>query len=353
MNTPARRPRVVLAVLIAIGLGLLAIPLFLTPPAFLDFTLRDSAFGADLAARRLSITDGATGTAVHAALQKTGDRFLARIGRIDSGTAAFTLRVDGYAPHVARVRAEPLQRLRIPVDLTPTFGRLQLTPVNAIRMDEPVVVTLTKGQQTISQSTGPTVTLDLPPGTHVLAARAPGFCAAERSFDVRAGQTTTATFPVSPDLQGDEIARFVLHWETRPNDLDAMFLKLGTSGWPNPDLVFYRQKEARRSDGVYARLDVDMRRPRGYETLTVRNNLPAEFLYYVLQISRADGTIGRSGAAVQLYLPGCRVRTFHPPQDCGELAWAVTHVRRENGVVTFDDQNRCVVPIPTLPSKEL
>ena len=168
-----RKPLTLLSAMIVTGIALLSIPWFLTPPAYLDLALRDSAFDADLTKGRLTLTDDQTGKAMVVPINRIGDVFVAHVGRINSGTGAYTARLEGYKPGIARVQAAALQRVRVPVDLKPTFGRLEISTFNAMRAAEPVDAIVKDRTHAITPSPQRVVTVDLPPGGIVSRRRHP------------------------------------------------------------------------------------------------------------------------------------------------------------------------------------
>jgi hypothetical protein len=335
------RARAVLIVAILLGLASVSIPLFVAAPAYLDLILRDPVLKSDLGGQRLVVVDDATGKQVSAAVQKTDGAFLARIGRINSGKTAYTARLDGYKPATAHVQAGALENVRVPIDLHPVFGRLDITPVDATKLDAPVAAIVREGNKTFSPSPHSLISVTLPPGRHHLSAQAPGFCSTARDFEVAAGTVTRAVFPLSPDLKNDEIARFILNWPNEPRDLDSHFRRVGTSGFPNPAHVFFRHQSGLTEGGdVFARLDIDQLYPGRYETVTVRSAAAGEYEYFV-HLYAGIGTMGGSGATVQVYTRGCEVRTYAVPQDCARRIWAVTTLRNRNGRLDLVDQQRC------------
>jgi len=343
MSTPQsqRKARAVLGAAVLLGLGLASIPFFITPPAYLDLILRDPVLGSDLAGQRVVITDDATGKRLNAAVQKIGGAFLARVGRINSGKTAYTARLEGYKPAAAHVQAAALETVRVPVDLKPVFGRLDITPVDATKLDAPVAAVVREDNKVFSETPQRLISVVLPPGRHRFSAQAAGFCPTSHEFDVAEGKVTRVPFPLSPDLRSDEIARFVLNWPNEPRDLDSHFRRLGTSGFPNPAHVFFRHKDAVTESGdVFARLDVDQLYPGRYETVTVRSSAVGDFEYFV-HLYEGLGAIGGSGATVQVYTRGCDVRTYAVPSDCAQRIWAVTRLRNAAGRVELTDQQRC------------
>jgi hypothetical protein len=343
MTSARRDTRAValLSLMLVLGVALLAIPWLMTPPAYLDVALRDAVFGVDLSKHHVSIVDDRTGKTLDATIRKIGNAFVARVGRINSGQGTYTARITGYKPAKARVNAAALQNVRVPVDVTPAFGRLEISTVNATRRDQPVAATVKDGTRVVAQDSPRTIVLDLPPGTHRLSANAPGFCPTDREFVVREGKVTKGTFPLSPDLTADEIARFVLGWRNEPRDLDSHFRKSDALGFPHPAHLYWRQKTGSLAGGaVFARLDVDELYPGKYETVTVRANAAGDYQYFV-HLYDGSGTINDADPVVQVYTRGCQMRTFTPPPGCSDRIWNVTSLRDENGTVKLTEHRTC------------
>lgn len=332
----------VLAAMVLAGIALLGIPWFLTPPAYLDLVLRDSVFGTDLSSRDVVVVEQATGKRMRAGIEKIGGVFVARIGRINSGSSAFTANLAGYEPGTARVEAPALQSVRVPIDLKPTFGRLEIAVVDATQVDQPVAAAVRQDGRMVTQEPQRRLVLDVPAGRHRLVGQASGFCDSEREFDVHRGEVTKGVLPLSPELKSDEIARFVLGWRDEPHDLDTHFRKSDAVGFPSPRHVFFGHKTGTLDNGAsFAQLDVDERYPGKYETLTVRNTAPGEFQYFV-HAYQGSGTIGDAGAAVKVYLHGCRTRTFAPPANCAFRIWNVVRLRYDGSNVDVADVQTCV-----------
>jgi hypothetical protein len=340
------KARTVLVLLVLLGIGLLVIPFLLTPPAALELALRDKVFSTDLQNRTARVTNDASGETLAATVQSTDGAFVARINRINSGSGSFTVALDGYEPVTVSVEAPPLQTVRAAVDLVPNFGRLELTVVNATRTAEPVAAKLKGGSTSIPPQPTGSYIIDLPPGEHRMSAEAAGFCSGNRDFEVAQGKVTKTTFPLSPDLRGNEVARLVLDWGDNPRDLDANFLKAGTPGYPDPNHVFFNHQNGRTASGdLFAVLDVDQRNSRGFETVTVYDEADGDFEYYV-HLYAGSGTLGSSGAQVETFIRGCQRRHYRVPTDCAEDIWMVTNLRIHQGNVEFIDQNRCEIGRP-------
>jgi hypothetical protein len=340
--------RLLLAFLVLAGGGMLSIPFFLTPPAYLDLVLHDTVFASDLTSRQAVVSQDSTGKRFTTLVRRVGNDYVARVGRVDSGAGAYSVQLDGFRNALAKIDAAPLQTVRAGVGLTPAFGRLEITPVNALVSSQPVAATAREGSRALVSEPRQVITVDLPPGKHRISAQAPGFCGTEREFDVREGKVTAVRFPLSPDLAGDEVARFVLHWDREPRDLDAHFRKLGTTGMRNPEHAFFSHKEAVGAGGVQlARLDVDERQPQGYETTTVLASAQGDYEYYV-HLFAGQGTIGGAGATVQVYTKGCTVKTFSAPPGCDQSIWNVANVRNSGERVELLDRQRCEPGAPLL-----
>ena len=176
--------RSLLLLMILLGIGLLVIPLSLTPPAFLEIALHDAVFHSDLAKQSVRVTDEAAGTTQIVTSQNVDGDFIVRVGRIKSGLRSYTVNVAGYQAATAPVNSPPMQTVRVPVALTPTFGRLELSMANATLPDELVPATVKEGNTVVAAEPQRVVTLSLPPGKHLLSAQASGFCGIEREFDV-------------------------------------------------------------------------------------------------------------------------------------------------------------------------
>jgi len=336
-----RRALGLLSGMIVAGVGMLAIPWFLTPPAYLDLALRDAAFDSDLSAQSVAVTDDNTGRMKNVSIRKIGNAFVARLGRINSGPGRYTARIAGYKPATARFQAAALQSVQVPVDLDPTFGRVVISTFNAMRAAEPVAATLKDDAHTLTQEPQRVVTIDLPPGKHHLSAQASGFCESQREFDVRAGMITKVSFPLSPDLTGDEMARFVLGWRNEPRDLDTHFWKSDASGFPRPTTVYFLNKTGILPNGsTFAHLDVDELYPGAYETLTIRNAAIGDYRYFI-HVYQGAGTIADANATVQVYTSGCHVQTFTPPPNCTFRIWNVANLHYDGSRMELTERQMC------------
>jgi hypothetical protein len=345
MTTPRGdgKAKAVLILLVVLGMGLLAIPFFLTPPAFLEVALKDVDFSSDLTGKAVQITEDATGNTLSGTVENLGGHYLARIGRIDSGEErSFTVKVEGYRDATFDVVAPPVSTVRAAVDLVPTFGRLELTVVSATQADRQVPALLKRDGTAVSPLAQSVYTLELPPGKYKFAATAAQHCPGERELQVEERKLTKVLYPVTPDLTGNEVVRFILDWGENPRDLDAHFGPLSGRG---DAYVYYAHKQGRNAAGdLLASLDVDYQRSQSYETITVYDKAAGEYQYLV-DYYAGEGTFSGSGAQVEVFTRGCQRRKYSVPLDCNEnprdYIWQVTNLRVEQGRVEFVDQMRC------------
>src|SRR5207253_2990666 len=210
-----------------------------------------------------------------------------------------------------------------------------------MRAADPVAATVKEEARPLSQEPQRVITIDLPPGKHHFSANAPGFCESQREYDLHAGAVTKASFPLSPDLTSEEIARFVLGWHNDPRDLDTHFWKLPATSFPSPTTVYFQNKTGVLPNGTtFAHLDVDELYPGGYETLTVRGAASGEYRYFI-HAYQGVGTIADAAATVQVYTKGCHVQTFTPPENCAFRIWNVANLRYDGNHVELIERQMC------------
>lgn len=335
------RARALLLLLIVLGIGLLIIPFFLTPPAFLDIALRDQVFAANLDGRSVQATEDSSGKMRTVTAQKVdGDVVIAPLGQISSGVGSFTVQVDGYQSATASVDASPMQRVRAVVDLVPTFGRLEVSATDATRIDAVVPATVRAGGGSAANEPQPVTILDLSAGRHRLSAQAAGFCPGDRDVDVVEGKLEKVSLPLSPDLTGNEVARFVLTWGENPRDLDAHVFNQASMEAASLDHVYFRHKEGLMAGRRYASLDVDHTRSKGPETITLYDGADGDF-QYLIHLYAGEGTLGGSAGQVEVFTRGCQRKVYAVPRDCGGRIWTVANVRLHDGRVELVDQQRC------------
>ena len=65
--------------------------------------------------------------------------------------------------NAGRSTAAALQSIQVPLALTPTFGRLEVSTFNAMRAADPVAATVKEESRSLTQEPQRVVTVDLPP----------------------------------------------------------------------------------------------------------------------------------------------------------------------------------------------
>lgn len=336
------KPRLVLALLALIGLGLLSIVFFLTPPASLEVTLRDEVFGTDLAGRTARLLDKASGAELALPVRKLGEQFVAGVARMRSGPVDLELALDGFRPAAVALTLEPLAVARTVVALVPTSGRLEVATVDARDAGAAVPARVIVGRAALPR---PAVGL-FAPGRHKVRATAEGFCPAERTALVRERQTTRLTLPLSPVLGPEEKARVILNWGEEPRDLDAHLSLTETQAKSLLPYVFFAHREGKLASGeVFAQLDVDHQNSEGYETITVYDRAPGTYQYFVHRFA-GSGTLGGSEAEVEVVTRGCERRRFAVPAGCTNRWWYVADLAVEPAGVTVTERGECLDAAP-------
>jgi hypothetical protein len=331
-----------LLVLVLLGLGGLLVPFFLPPPAILELVLADAIFGLDLAGRPVLVTETATGWSREALITSDGSESLASLGFITNGERNFVVTVEGYEPSNLAVAAQPRQLLRELVLLNPRFGQLRarLFDASDSKKGPPAGVTVRVQDQELHPEGGEAV-FQLEPGGYTVAAAAPRYCGLERGVRIEKGKVSLLSIPLPPEPTGADRARIILDWAEVPRDLDAHVL-LSDPSQPSANRhVSFRGKQGRLKSGrLFAELDVDWVHSEGFETITVYDRVEGVYQYFVHNFSN-DGTLGQSGAAVELFTVGCKVRRFEVSEDCTSRWWYVADLRVTDQEVLIIERGNC------------
>ena len=182
-------------------------------------------------------------------------------------------------------------------------------------------VTGTPIATTTSGATGAYSFPALAAGTYTVRAAKTGFTDGAVTATVAAATQDAPVLFLSP--VGTNVAwRFVLSWGASPRDLDS-HLTGPVPGATNRFHVFYGSKGSLTAS-PFARLDVDVTQGFGPETITITEQFPGVYRYYVRQFS-SDGAIPTSNARVDVYQGNTLVRQFFPPQGGGTY-WTVFEI---------------------------
>lgn len=191
----------------------------------------------------------------------------------------------------------------IPVTNSEIFGTVT-NALNGFPLND-VNVTLTSAshsdfspQKTTTSSNGTFSFTHLEAGTYQLKFVSPGFITYKSPYPVIVleNKKVSANASLSPNLSGDKI-RIVLTWADKDvgivQDMDSYLAVPGSS---SP--VFFSN---RKGDG--AELDVDNKNWNGPETITINNQLPGVYTYYVANYSHGNlpYALGKSKVKVTVY----------------------------------------------------
>lgn len=338
------KPRLVLALLALIGLGLLSIVFFLTPPASLEVTLRDEVFASDLGGKTAHLLDKASGAKLSLPVRKLGEQFVAGVARMRSGPVDLELALEGFRPAAVALTLEPLAVAKAAIALVPTSGRLEVATVDARDAGAAVAARVTVGGAALPSP----ASILLPPVEHQVRATAEGFCPAERTALVRERETTRLTVPLSPVLSEEERARVILSWGENPRDLDAHVSLADTQVNSLVPHVFFSHRVGTLAGGeVFAQLDVDHQNSEGFETITVFDRAPGTYRYFVHRYA-GNGTLGGSAAEVEIVTRGCERRRYTVPRNCAESWWHVADLAVTPAGVTVTERGECLDTVPAI-----
>jgi hypothetical protein len=197
-------------------------------------------------------------------------------------------------------------------------------------------VTLTRGQtdepggeagSTTTDAAGNYSFSNLEAGTYTVESKPSGYSSCTRTA-ISVGPPAAASQNLACSPDGTNQIRIVLTWGQAPDDLDAHLT--GPNADPSRFHVFYSSRGSQDSEintPPFAKLDVDDTREEGPETITITRLNLGNYRYSVHDFTNEGNPglseLGRSGARVELYLPGVpSPRTFFVPNQPGNL-WTV------------------------------
>jgi hypothetical protein len=166
---------------------------------------------------------------------------------------------------------------------------------------------------------------DVEAGTYRVRAGRTGFTTSEVNASVSQSTQTAPTIFLLP-LASDLAWRVVLSWGANPQDLDAYLAGPNPSGVGRFQIAYFSVGSLTTSP--FAQLDIDVQTGFGPETITIGRQSPGVYRFFV---NRFDGTgsIGTSGARVDLYRGNTLVRQFFPPTSNGDW-WNVFELNGES-----------------------
>ena len=159
-------------------------------------------------------------------------------------------------------------------------------------------------------------------GTYPFLFEHPKFIETVGRFEVLLGGLFFNRFSMSPKMDIDNL-RIVVDWDSKPEDLDANFQKIGSYH------ISYRNKAV--ADDGSAQLDRDDTNGNGPETITVKKTLTQDqYLYYVEDFTnksnRTSRQLSRSKATVRVYGQNRLLETIEVPRKARGNKWTVFQI---------------------------
>ncbi len=151
--------------------------------------------------------------------------------------------------------------------------------------------------------------------------RAEGYIPSEVPVEIMAGTLFFNRVSISP-MMDIKFVRIVVDWDKEPRDLDAHFVKSGSTGYH----ISYRNMKV-LSDGS-GMLDIDAMQGYGPETITVKE-VSTKSLYeysiydYTNQNKRNSTGLSDSKATVKVYGDGKLLKVFQVPRKKEGTVWKV------------------------------
>lgn len=161
--------------------------------------------------------------------------------------------------------------------------------------------------------------IDLPLGYYTVIIKKDGYINAKYNIAVSPENNPSFKFVITPKLNDDEI-RIVLTWGQTPRDLDSHFIGYREGGLGS--FHVYCGTKSYIDTKTDVRLDHDIVRSYGPETITVKKRNNQKYIYYVYNFSGPNNKpIGQ--AQVMVYWGNDNVSKFIiPPQQMGRY-WTV------------------------------
>ena len=330
------------------GVGMNALPLFLTPPGSVLVTLTDAAFSSDLGGREMALFSADEKFSATGVINLENGKFRCLLANIRAGEQALVVKVAGFeksAPQ--KIEVPSLGLAELSVSLTPDFGRLLVKPVDARiqgRVVDGAAIRLKDRDVTFTALENGFRQVDIGAGNYLVSVTAKGYCDQERQAVVKKGRVTELVAPLSPELDPSrERMRIMLDWGPDPRDLDSHLLMQRHSEIQGKGWVYFANKKVSLKNGkLLAMLDVDNTNSEGVETVTVFTPL-AYTTHYAVHLFAGQGSIAASDATVEVVSAGCRKETFRPPAGCSGRVWHVFDLTPDMRIVP---KNVCMESFP-------
>lgn len=334
--------------LAVIGVGVNALPIFLTPPGSLKVTLEDPVFSTDLAGRDMSLMYSDGKFSLKGVISRENGAYACLFTGVKAGQQALSVKMADFdqTPSMT-VDVPSLGLADLNVSLTPDFGRLLVKAFDARSRDRVLneaEISIKDREATFLALENGFRQVDLKAGDYVVRLNAAGYCDQERQADIRKGRVTELAAPLSPELDPDrERMRILLDWGPDPRDLDSHLLMQSHSEIKGKGWVYFANKRVSLKNGkLLAMLDVDNTNSEGVETITVFTPLTYT-THYAVHLFAGRGSIGISDATVEVISAGCRKETFRPPAGCSGRVWHVFDLSPDMRIIP---KNVCMESFP-------
>ena len=184
---------------------------------------------------------------------------------------------------------------------------------------------------------------DVPPGTYTLLAIKDGFSDVYLTVISIGGETKTYGIGMSRTLTAGSI-RIVLSWGENPRDIDS---HLHTPEIEGSTYEVYYASRGSLDAPPYAQLDRDDVTSYGPETVTITELYSGTYRYAV-EYYAGSGTLGSSGAVVQVYDDNGLYATYNVPPSAGNDPpqmgdeWTVFYINGDTGEITSTEPSSSV-----------
>ncbi|MCA9727537.1 MAG: carboxypeptidase regulatory-like domain-containing protein [Candidatus Eisenbacteria bacterium] len=220
-------------------------------------------------------------------------------------------------------------------------GDLRVTVVDAQTADPLSGAQVTvQGRSVATNGQGIAELAGLSPGSATVVASLEGYAPGSVEVTIVSGQIVDARIVLSRIVPNGY--RFILTWGAAPADLDSYLV---TPAIEDSVYVIFYQDPGSETATPFAYLDRDDTDGFGPETITIFQNFPGSYHYFVNNYSGAgSGPLAGSGATVSLVFGDQVIRTVTVPTTGEGEYWDVLTLDGISGVVTIHNEIRSDPP---------
>ena len=166
----------------------------------------------------------------------------------------------------------------------------------------------------VTTSSNGSYDIDIASGSYTMECVKEGYVSCYKNTVILPLDVLTQNVVLSP-ITSDNTFRIVLTWGENPSDLDSHMV--GTLTDENGFHVYYSNKSAYDGDTEVCNLDYDDTTSYGPETVTLTPTTNHAYYYYVYKYA-GSGTVGNSGAHINVYRGETLIRSFNVPTNQGD-----------------------------------